>query len=819
MPRLPAIFLLYLTLFLSSGAFAEKRVALVIGNSAYALAPLGNPKNDAHDLAAALRRLEFEVTEQEDLGIAAFDRALDGFVQKAKAADVALFFFSGHGVQIDKRGYLAPIDVKVESESSALRDLVAIQEVISRVENSAKVSIIMLDACRNNQLQERLRRIAVERDKGLIPAKGLPQPSVLGSNTLVVYATVAGETASDGIGRNSPFTAALLTNLETPGLEIEQIFKRVTASVMKETGGKQQPERWSRLQTELILAAPPTRPVTTIPQSGTQGELVPASRPPAATEGDALACRSAEPLWLDAMKSRSADAFKRYLEQPNPACKEAALDALDDVKEWERLAAPLASSQPPGEAQLERCKRYLAAHPKGLKANDAQACIDRIALELHKSACIPFVKDAVALARSSREKSCGLDGHDWSIDEDVQRLSCLNLTPGTAAAALQQRKQQLAACEQRLASRKDLEAAQAASDPLAALKGYLTKHADGEFADEAKKHIAHLEAEALQKACKEFAAEAVELAAQNAKEPCAFGGEKWVVGEDVHLAWCLKASAEERKTELQARTGAISACTAPRRDEEAWREAQVAGTAEALAGYLAAWEKGKHVEEANAKREPLCAGRWPEAKRKGDWVSLTVFVEGGCAKMKSSAEAEQLRAALDEAAWRKAKNLDTGKSYKAYLRSTAGYSKDSAELNVSSDYNYEFSLQTFCGIWYHTNGSIARNNTGKYCKEALSNFYDLENWAKAQKENTCAAYGAYLSGHPEGRFKALAGKLQDDRAWDEVLKSKDYRSYIDGFPNGRHLAEAKRKPRDILSDIDQDVQSAIHYWRGASGCP
>ena len=662
MPPWPAIFLLYLTLFLCSGAFAEKRVALVIGNSAYALAPLGNPKNDAHDLAAALKRLEFEVTEQEDLGITAFDDALDGFITKAKEADVALFFFSGHGVQIDKRGYLAPIDVKAETESSTLRELVAIQDVVSRIENSAKVSIIVLDACRNSPLQERLRRVVVERDKGLAPAKGLPPPSVVGSNTLVVYATAPDETASDGTGRNSPFTAALLANLESPGLEIELMFKRVTANVLRETCGKQQPERLSRLQTELILLAPTARPVTTIPQTGTQGELAPASPPPGAIETDAVLCPSAEPLWLDAMKSRSADAFKRYLEQPNAPCKEAALDALDDVKEWERFAPMQGPGQPPADAQLERCKRYLAAHPKGLKANDAQACVDRIALELHKSACISFVKDAVALVRSNRDKSCGLAGRDWSIDEDVQRLGCLNLTPGTAAAALQQRRQQLAACEQRLASRKDLEAAQAASDPLAALKGYLTKHADGEFDAEAKKRIAHLEAETAQKACKAFAAEAVELGTQNTKEPCAFSGEKWAAVEDVHLTWCLKASAEERKTELQARTEAISTCTAQRRDDEAWREAQVAGTAEALARYLAAWEKGKHVEEANAKREPLCAGRWPEAKRKGDWVSLTEFVEGGCAKTKSSAEAEQLRAPLDEAAWRKAKNLNTEES-------------------------------------------------------------------------------------------------------------------------------------------------------------
>jgi uncharacterized caspase-like protein len=227
-----ALFMLgfVLTVLLSAGhsAFAEKRVALVIGNSNYALAPLTNPTNDADDLAAALKRLQFEVTEMKDLTVRDFDRTLDEFIPKAQNADIALFFFSGHGVQIDKRGYLAPIDLKAESESSALRELMAIQEVVSRIENAAKVSVIVLDACRDSPLQERLRRIAVEKNRAAIPAKGLPPVSVVGSNTLIVYATVPGETASDGAGRNSPFTASLLKHVETPGLEIELMFKRVT---------------------------------------------------------------------------------------------------------------------------------------------------------------------------------------------------------------------------------------------------------------------------------------------------------------------------------------------------------------------------------------------------------------------------------------------------------------------------------------------------------------------------------------------------------------------------------------------------------------
>lgn len=238
----------------AQAALAEKRVALVIGNSAYTFSdPLLNPKNDADDINAALQRLHFDVKERKDLTVREFDQAIDAFEAAAKDADVALFFFSGHGVQIDKRGFLAPIDVKAETESSALRELVAIQEVVSRIENVAKVSVIVLDACRDSPLQERLRRIAVEKNRALIPPKGLPSVSVVGSNTLIVYATVPGETASDGAGRNSPFTASLLKNIEIPGLEIELMFKHVTGDVVNATHGAQQPERLSRLQNELVL--------------------------------------------------------------------------------------------------------------------------------------------------------------------------------------------------------------------------------------------------------------------------------------------------------------------------------------------------------------------------------------------------------------------------------------------------------------------------------------------------------------------------------------------------------------------------------------
>jgi hypothetical protein len=259
---------------LCSVAHAEKRVALVIGNSAYQTVPaLANPKHDAEDIAAALTRLGFGVTLQRDLTTTAFDSALDAFVTKSAGADIAFFFYAGHGLQIDKRGFMAPVDAKLETESGALRELVAIQEAVSKIEHAAKVTVIVLDACRNSPLQERLRRVMRTADRDAAPVKGLPVVSVTGSNTLVVYATVPGEVANDGTGRNSPFTASLLKHIEAPGVEIELMFKRVTKDVLDTTGGKQHPERLSRLQTELVLRGVPASAGSVMQKQAREGTI------------------------------------------------------------------------------------------------------------------------------------------------------------------------------------------------------------------------------------------------------------------------------------------------------------------------------------------------------------------------------------------------------------------------------------------------------------------------------------------------------------------------------------------------------------------
>jgi uncharacterized caspase-like protein len=232
----------------------QRRVALVIGNSAYKYAgKLPNPVNDAGDVAKSLERLGFVVTLERDLEWDALARSVDTFLNVARGADVAIFFYAGHGLQHDGGAFILPVDARLENEFSIKRETFSAQEIVSQLGSTTHASIVLLDACRNNPLAEKLRGVTMSGSRAVNVGRGLGRIDVGGGNSLVVYSAAPGQEARDGLGRNSPFTEALLKHIETPGLEVEQMLKRVTAEVNNTTGGKQQPERLSQLKIEVTL--------------------------------------------------------------------------------------------------------------------------------------------------------------------------------------------------------------------------------------------------------------------------------------------------------------------------------------------------------------------------------------------------------------------------------------------------------------------------------------------------------------------------------------------------------------------------------------
>ncbi len=203
----------------SQNAFAERRVALVIGNSAYQhTTALLNPSNDAEDVTAKLRRLNFDVVTGNDLTGDEFSQLVVDFAQRLQGADVALLFYAGHGIQFQNTNYLVPIDAKLNNQFSLKREAIALDDVLEQMESLVPTNLVFLDACRNNPLSDVLQKSIKSTGRSATIARGLAKVDSRGNETLITFAAAPGAIAADGRGRNSPFTRALLKHIDTPGV-------------------------------------------------------------------------------------------------------------------------------------------------------------------------------------------------------------------------------------------------------------------------------------------------------------------------------------------------------------------------------------------------------------------------------------------------------------------------------------------------------------------------------------------------------------------------------------------------------------------------
>jgi hypothetical protein len=259
---------LFLNLFVVP-AFADNRVALVVGNGAYSRAPhLLNPVHDAEDVAAALKRSGFEIIIATDLDKAGMEDAIIKFARATRSADVAMFYYSGHALQFEGINYLMPVDAQLNDEAD-LRRMVRLDGVVADMQQAKSLRILVLDSCRDNPLADQLKRsIGAARSASI--GRGLAKIDSP-EGMIVAYATQAGRTADDGDGRNSPYTAAFLKNVEAKE-EIGTIFRRISAEVYQATHQAQLPELSLSLIGEFYLngklqitATPATTPAPVDP--------------------------------------------------------------------------------------------------------------------------------------------------------------------------------------------------------------------------------------------------------------------------------------------------------------------------------------------------------------------------------------------------------------------------------------------------------------------------------------------------------------------------------------------------------------------------
>ena len=417
-PAAAAILLLSL---LAAPASAQQRVALVIGNGSYAHAPsLANPLNDAADIGGALERLGFKVTRIENAGYSELRRGLQQFSLAASASEMAAVFYAGHGIEVDRRNFLVPVDARLLSDADVEFETVPLDLLMRAVERTRGLRLIILDACRDNPFAAAMQRAGATRSIG----RGLARVEPSGE-TLVAYAAKEGTVAADGEGRNSPYTAALLAHLEEPGLRVDLMFRKVRDAVLASTGGRQEPFIYSSLSGKdtylAALPAPEPAPAPAPPTAEVQ-----ASPAPAAGESEALRALAEREFWVSVKDSAHAADIEAYLERypsgiygtlarnrlarlqaaPEETAAPEAGDApaTDDVGVSTRLEAARLEAEREFWASVkdsqnsDELQAYLNTYPEGVYAVLARSRLDRLAGSPDNAETAPQSTAAVATA-------------------------------------------------------------------------------------------------------------------------------------------------------------------------------------------------------------------------------------------------------------------------------------------------------------------------------------------------------------------------------------------------------------------------------------
>jgi uncharacterized caspase-like protein len=414
-------------------AQAEKRVALVIGNSAYVHAPvLKNPRNDAEAISKTLEGLSFEVVKGIDLDTSGMQTTIASFADRLRTADVALLFYAGHGLQVNGTNYLVPIDGQLRNEIDLQFQSIKLDFLLSLMESPQRTSIVLLDACRDNPLAESLARSLGTRSGGV--GRGLARVET-GIGTYIGFSTQPGNVALDGDGKNSPFATALLKNLGREGLDIEAMMRMVRAEVMEETKNQQIPWGNSSLVGDgFVFRDAPQEPIAAEPKTTDNAAEI--------------------AYWESVKDSTDATYFEAYLAQyPEGVFAPLArlkITAIEKVLATERQALDAQ------KAEQERLAREAAAEAvareKATLAEAAEA--EKRAAELKAADEARRAAEAAEAARLDEEKRQAALEAEEKARADAERQKLEELAAAKAKADEEARKAAEAAETARLEEEK-----------------------------------------------------------------------------------------------------------------------------------------------------------------------------------------------------------------------------------------------------------------------------------------------------------------------------------------------------------------------------
>jgi uncharacterized caspase-like protein len=351
-------------LLVGEPAFADKRVALVIGNAAYQnVARLPNPVNDGATMASTLKDAGFDVVDsRHDLGAADTRRALRDFADRARDADIAVVYYAGHGIEVEGGNYLIPVDAKLERDTDVYDEALSLDRVLLAVEPAKKLRLVILDACRDNPFAKTMKRTVASRAIG----QGLAKIEPTSPNLLIAYSAKAGSTAADGDGKNSPFTVALSKHLTTPGLDVRRAFGYVRDDVLKTTSNRQEPFVYGSLGGEDVPLVPAPKVAAPAPVANPQADM---------RRDYELALQIGNKAALNAFLGQYPDGFYASLAKlqlEKVAAEEARVAATEKARLAEQERARLAAEGAQKAAQAKADADARAAEQARLAAEKAK---------------------------------------------------------------------------------------------------------------------------------------------------------------------------------------------------------------------------------------------------------------------------------------------------------------------------------------------------------------------------------------------------------------------------------------------------------------
>jgi outer membrane protein assembly factor BamD (BamD/ComL family) len=801
-------------------AVADKRMALVIGNSSYQnAAKLPNPIGDADAVAEMFRKVGYEVRLAKDLGYLQFSRELRSFQDATATADIAVVYYAGHGVEIGATNYMVPVDARLVRDRDAHDEAIDLDRFVETVESAKKLRLLILDACRDNPFAAGTKRRQQTAYRG-ISTGGLGPPNNVGGELLIAYAAKQGQTAEDGTGDHSPFTTAILHNLTVPGVDVRLAFGRVRDEVLNLTSKHQEPFVYGSLGgNQISLAPPPEKPDEKIAlqddrvqqdfdivmkaydrnnrSDKTPLEIYLKQHPEGLLsnlirneivqfdlrmKGDepSLPRGADDVLWADIKDTSDPDILRRYLlrypNSPNAPAARARLNVLlngvwkreeDDRRKKEEADAEAKRLQ--AEAEAEAKRQAIAKVWAGVQNSNDQSRLRDFIRRYPESEYIADAKQRLdALAREAQER------------EDKAR----------AAAAEDKRLK--AEAEMKRA----FDNAQATTDQ-SEVRDFIKRYPDSAYVPQAKQHLDTLVAAEEQRKQQERLAAAEAKRQKMEVEAAAAWNSIKNTTDPIELQKFIKRFPEST----------LALKDAPERLGHLDREAKdrVAKAQAEAASVRAEWEKIKDTDDIAAVQKFI--RQYPntpttvDAKRLLEVLDLRAKEREARARME--AEAAQ--------AWERIKNTTDQGELRAFIKHypksalaltdapqrLAALEREAAERAERA----RAEAATAKMAWYNTKDTndpaelrdfVARYPNSSFANDAKLRIDLLERQAKERADRA--------SKEAAERAAKERAEAELTQAWDQTKESRDpadFRSFIKRYPDSRFTPIAKQRLADL----------------------